>query len=193
MSEITEALERIFSADSTIYQQRGFQRRVGFGERPALINIDLANAWTRPGNAFSCDGMDVIIPGVQRLLGHPKTRRVYLRVLGELLQGYWSADGATPWLVALQRATGHSTGGVRNHITGGARRIEAALRGVENASFRIVTESGEDFTTGDAAVEIEGEAPIAVETIAYRRGAEDPRTLEPVWSSVRRWSVLRRP
>src|SRR5262245_29304850 len=67
MSEITDALERIFSADSSIYQQRGFQRRVGFGERPALINIDLANAWTRPGNAFTCDGMDVIIPGVQRL------------------------------------------------------------------------------------------------------------------------------
>lgn len=67
-SEIADALERIFSADSAVYQQRGFQRRVGFGERPALINIDLANAWTRPGNPFSCDGMDVIVPGVQRLL-----------------------------------------------------------------------------------------------------------------------------
>src|SRR3954451_10448742 len=42
-------------------------RRIGFGTRPALIHIDLANAWTRPGNAFSCDGMDTIIPGVQRL------------------------------------------------------------------------------------------------------------------------------
>jgi nicotinamidase-related amidase len=76
MSEITEALERIFSADSSIYQQRGFQRRVGFGERPALINIDLANAWTRPGNPFSCDGMDVIIPGVQRLLAASRAKGV---------------------------------------------------------------------------------------------------------------------
>jgi len=66
--EIREALEKIFSADSDVYRQRGFQRRVGFGERPALINIDLANAWTRPGNPFTCDGMDTIIPGVQRLL-----------------------------------------------------------------------------------------------------------------------------
>ena len=65
--EISAALERIFSADSSIYQERGFQRRVGFGERPALIHIDLANAWTRPGHAFSCEGMDVIIPAVQRL------------------------------------------------------------------------------------------------------------------------------
>lgn len=73
-SDITAALERIFSADSAVYRQRGFQRRIGFGERPALINIDLANAWTRPGNAFSCDGMDVIIPGVQRLLAAARAK-----------------------------------------------------------------------------------------------------------------------
>jgi nicotinamidase-related amidase len=65
---ITGALETIFSADSDLYRGRGFMRRIGFGTRPALVNIDLANAWTRPGNAFTCDGMDVIIPGVQRLL-----------------------------------------------------------------------------------------------------------------------------
>jgi maleamate amidohydrolase len=65
--EITAALEKIFSADSNIYQSRGFQRRIGFGERPALIHIDLANAWTKPGYAFTCDDMDTIIPAVQRL------------------------------------------------------------------------------------------------------------------------------
>jgi len=74
--EIREALEKIFSADSTVYQQRGFQRRIGFGERPALINIDLANAWTRPGNPFTCEGMDTIIPGVQRLLAAARPKAV---------------------------------------------------------------------------------------------------------------------
>ena len=67
MSDVQQALETIFSADSALYRERGFQRRIGFGSRPALIHIDLANAWTRPGNAFSCDGMDTIIPGVQQL------------------------------------------------------------------------------------------------------------------------------
>jgi N-carbamoylsarcosine amidase len=66
--EIRQALEKVFSADSELYHGRGFMRRVGFGERPALVNIDLANAWTRPGNPFTCDGMDTIIPAVQRLL-----------------------------------------------------------------------------------------------------------------------------
>ncbi len=76
MNEISNALETIFSADSELYRNRGFMRRVGFGERPALINIDLANAWTREGNPFTCDGMDVIIPGVQRLLAASRTKGI---------------------------------------------------------------------------------------------------------------------
>jgi maleamate amidohydrolase len=71
-----EALELVFAADSAIYRQRGFQRRVGFGQRPALINIDLGNAWTRPGHAFSCDGMDVIIPAVQALNAAARARGI---------------------------------------------------------------------------------------------------------------------
>ena len=74
--EVTQALETIFSADSELYRDRGFMRRVGYGERPALINIDLANAWTLPDNPFTCDGMDVIIPGVQRLLAAARTKSV---------------------------------------------------------------------------------------------------------------------
>jgi N-carbamoylsarcosine amidase len=74
--DITDALETIFSADSKLYRNRGFMRRVGFGKRPALINIDLANAWTRPGNPFTCDGMDVIIPGVQRLLAAARSKGI---------------------------------------------------------------------------------------------------------------------
>jgi N-carbamoylsarcosine amidase len=74
--EFKEALETIFSADSELYQDRGFQRRIGFGERPALINIDLANAWTRPGNPFSCEGMDVIIPSVQKLLAASRAKGI---------------------------------------------------------------------------------------------------------------------
>jgi nicotinamidase-related amidase len=74
--EIRSALEKVFSADSELYRRRGFMRRVGFGERPALVNIDLANAWTRPGNPFSCDDMDVIIPGVQRLLAAARAKAI---------------------------------------------------------------------------------------------------------------------
>ena len=75
--EVQAALDTIFAADSELYQRRGWNRRCGFGVRPALVNIDLANAWTRPGNTFSCADMDdQIIPGVQRLLEAAREKRV---------------------------------------------------------------------------------------------------------------------
>ncbi len=63
-----DLLREIFAQDTRRYRERGFMRRVGFGRRPALVNIDLANAWTRPGHAFSCENMETIIPATQRLL-----------------------------------------------------------------------------------------------------------------------------
>ena len=51
--EFQEALDKIFAADSELYDSRGFARRIGYGKNPALINIDLANAWTREGHAFT--------------------------------------------------------------------------------------------------------------------------------------------
>ena len=66
--DVRAALDTIFAADSDFYQKRGWNQRSGYGERPAILNIDLANAWTRPGHRFSCNDMDEqIIPGVQRL------------------------------------------------------------------------------------------------------------------------------
>ena len=40
--EIQEALAKIFAKDSEIYQNRGFGRRIGYGKRPAIINIGTA-------------------------------------------------------------------------------------------------------------------------------------------------------
>ena len=45
-TETKDALNKLFRMDTALYQERGFQRRVGWGQKPALLNIDLANAWT---------------------------------------------------------------------------------------------------------------------------------------------------
>ena len=67
--KLTEALEAAFEEATRRYRERGFQRRVGFGKKPALISVDLANAWTRPGNPFTCEHMDDrVIPAMQKLL-----------------------------------------------------------------------------------------------------------------------------
>ncbi len=70
-AELDRMLNDAFAAASQLYKERGFQRRVGWGRRPALVSVDLANAWTRPGNPFTCDQdkMDnELIPGMQKLL-----------------------------------------------------------------------------------------------------------------------------
>jgi len=68
-AELEATLQKAFDESTRIYRARGFQRRIGFGSRPALISVDLANAWTRPGNPFSCERMDdLVMPAMQRLL-----------------------------------------------------------------------------------------------------------------------------
>ncbi len=66
-ARLAAVLEEAFEAGVGIYNERGFKRRIGYGNRPAVIHIDLANAWTRPGHPFTCAGMDQIIPNVQRI------------------------------------------------------------------------------------------------------------------------------
>lgn len=69
--ELDRLLQQAFDTASRLYKERGFQRRVGWGRRPALVSVDLANAWTRPGNPFTCDQEKMdneIIPGMQKLL-----------------------------------------------------------------------------------------------------------------------------
>ena len=70
-AQLDKMLQDAFAAASQLYKERGFQRRVGWGKRPALVSVDLANAWTRPGNPFTCDQEKMdneIIPGMQALL-----------------------------------------------------------------------------------------------------------------------------
>ena len=69
IENLDEALQAAFDESTRIYRERGFARRIGFGRKPALISVDLANAWTRPGNPFTCEGVDDrIIPAMQKLL-----------------------------------------------------------------------------------------------------------------------------
>ena len=51
--ELDRMLQEAFDAASKLYKERGFQRRIGFGKKPALVSVDLGNAWTRPGNPFT--------------------------------------------------------------------------------------------------------------------------------------------
>ena len=66
--DLKDALETVFAHISEIYEERGFTRRIGFGTKPALLVVDMANAWTRPDGVFACDGVEEVIDGVNVLL-----------------------------------------------------------------------------------------------------------------------------
>ena len=68
------ALSAAFAEYTAFYKARGFMRRLGYGKSPAIINVDLANAWTRAGSPFACAEMETIIPATQRLLAAARRR-----------------------------------------------------------------------------------------------------------------------
>ena len=89
-NNIEDELNALFSHISEIYQERGIGRRIGFGEKPALLIVDMANAWTRPESAFACTGIEPIIDGVNRLLDAFRAKRlpiVYTTTAYEVTEG----------------------------------------------------------------------------------------------------------
>lgn len=66
-SRLEAVLEEAFAIGTGEYNKRGFKRRVGYGTRPAIIHIDVANAWTQPGHPFTCLGVDKMIDSIQQV------------------------------------------------------------------------------------------------------------------------------
>ena len=50
------------------YTNMGWARRMGFGDRPALIVIDLALAWTKPGRSVLASSVDSVVEAACRVL-----------------------------------------------------------------------------------------------------------------------------
>lgn len=68
LDEQLEALRREF-------QRRGLGARVGFGERPALLVVDMINGFTDPGSPLGADA-SAVVSGVNVLLQAARAARV---------------------------------------------------------------------------------------------------------------------
>ena len=40
IKDLDKVLQQAFDASTAVYKERGFQRRIGFGKKPALISVD---------------------------------------------------------------------------------------------------------------------------------------------------------
>jgi maleamate amidohydrolase len=59
--------ERALQSDAEFFKQRGFGLKIGFGERPALLVIDMLKAFTNPQMMLGAD-LDKEIEAIKPLL-----------------------------------------------------------------------------------------------------------------------------
>src|SRR3954468_8301876 len=67
--------ERALQSDTEFFKQRGFGLRIGFGERPALLVIDMVKAFTDPAMMLGAD-LDAQITAISPLLGTAHARDI---------------------------------------------------------------------------------------------------------------------
>jgi maleamate amidohydrolase len=72
-----EGLRAAMAEVDAYYQQRGiFQGRFGFGQRPALVVIDMAHGWTDPAYAGGSARLDSAIEAIRQLLPLARERGI---------------------------------------------------------------------------------------------------------------------
>lgn len=78
---MTSDLSALHSLDNDglqqFYERAGFAGRVGFGERPAILIIDIAKAWTDPSSPMGSN-LDDVIAQIVRLLDVARARQIPL-------------------------------------------------------------------------------------------------------------------
>jgi nicotinamidase-related amidase len=72
-----EGLRAAMAAVDAYYKERGiFQGNFGFGERPALIVIDMAYGWTDPAYAAGSARLDAAVAAIAQLLPVARARKI---------------------------------------------------------------------------------------------------------------------
>ncbi len=153
-------------------------------QRWELLPFDMDNSFSGNPNVNPFGSRD---PDITRLLTTTWVRRLYTRILYEYSEGYWSRDGATPFLSSLQSTTGIGFAGILNYLAGSDNSIKNLTRASINVDFEITSNDGEDFEVDEDTVELEGEASALVDTLTVQRNDGEIEPLNPTWVSPIRW------
>lgn len=73
--ESARALEVLRDDAAKLYRKKGFQSRVGFGERPAILVIDLALAWTDRKYPLGSN-LDSVVKSTNEILGLARRKKI---------------------------------------------------------------------------------------------------------------------
>ena len=74
--ELRDALRAHLQRVRDAYWQKGWGRRIGFGERPAIVVIDLANAWTDMKHASLGGELDAVVQHTRDVLDAAREAKI---------------------------------------------------------------------------------------------------------------------
>ncbi len=148
-----------------------------------LLPWDMDNTW-RNANARTLPNADT---GTSRLIARPNYRRQYNRAVHHMMNNQWNSAHMYPIWDAVHAVVGQETsqsnpGGLKSFMNSRRGQMNALLP--SNVSFRIRTNSGNDFDVDESIVEIEGDGWVNIETILV--GTEP---LDLFWRSSTIWQA----
>ncbi|MBK35463.1 MAG: isochorismatase [Gemmatimonadetes bacterium] len=72
-----DSIQRAIDSVRSFYEEQGiFMKRFGYGERPAMVIIDMAYGWTDPEYATGSARLDDAVEGIQALLPVARAKHV---------------------------------------------------------------------------------------------------------------------
>jgi len=129
-----------------------------------------------------------IDPAVNNFLQYPKYKKLYLKAFRDLVDGPFRVEYLGPIMdqtYNLLRANGsvQDPSPIESYIT---QRRSYVLTQLPSATLVILTNNGNDFSTSETSVVIEGDAPLEVEKFRLNGVA-----ITPTITGISKWSFTR--
>ena len=154
-----------------------------------LLPWDMDNTWGNPQAKVFPEDAD---PGVTRLVQRPKFRRMYLRVIEEMLDRTYNPAYITAYVQQVASTAGLDPGGVLNFIN---QRRPVAQALLPSGDFKITrlgilaipADWSREFYSKRTKERLTGAAPLSLSTVVVHRDGQP--LAAPVTWSVTTWAL----
>ncbi len=154
-----------------------------------LLPWDLDHTFGDPNARFTPAELNVDVATRRWLNDSPKYRRMYYRILQEVLNRFWSAPAMSPWLdaVAAETKVGlvASPSAIKSFMTSRASIAKARIPQLTRVvPFAITNPRGSQAAVKGKELTISGTAPLDIAHFFLAKEGEDPAEIQPTWTGV---------
>jgi hypothetical protein len=132
---------------------------------------------------------------ISRLVQRPVFRRVYLRIMEELLQTAWDPNYIGPYLTQTQSVMGGDGSGILNFINSRRSSVVSQIpanvvfKATNIGTFAIPSDWSGEYVSSNTQERLRGTAPTRFAELAFVRN-EEQLSLPITWIGTTTWSVL---